>query len=190
MEEFEDEDFGKYEAKNFVEQAALISLARINYIEKKLASLHFAMGSGSRRGYQGEAMPDCSGLRSHLYQELNDAYKNMFMFALVGNNKAIEKKALKMASDRYLREGIHIMSFLDIFNGMNGYSTMEESEFRADIAEALIEKGLDPVAQVTGCPSCHAHRGQSCRNNKMQKVSSHKPRQLAALNVSVNPKEE
>jgi len=93
-----------------------------------------------------------------------------------------------MANDRYLREGgVHIMSYLSI-SGINGpYSSLEESEFRADIAEALIEKGLDPVAQTTKCPTCKARRGQSCRNEKMKKIPSHTERGVAALKISVNP---
>jgi len=185
--DFDNDEWGKYEAKDFVEQACLVALARIRYVEKRITALHLAIGNGDRNSYTDNRV-DAPALKTHLYQELNQAYSELFMFGLLTKNKDLEKKALEMASERYLREGMHIMSYLDIYNRGGSYSVLEDVEFRADIAAALIEKGLDPTSQLVDCPKCHAHKGQSCRDEKMKKIPAHDARGVAAINYAVNQK--
>lgn len=195
--EREEDDFHKAVAemqpKNYTEHAALVALARIKLCEKRIASLHFAAGTyrgASFQGQDGTFEAQFSRMYATLYNDLNKAYSDFLMFGFISANKDLEKKALHMANERYLREGIAIMGYLNIDNNFsNSYSTLEESEFRADIAERLISKGLDPVALVTSCSECHAEKGQSCRNKKYKRISSHKSRQLKALKTSVNGKD-
>lgn len=195
----EEEDFEaaiekmKLAPENFVERAAILALARIKLGEKRIASLHFAAGSQRGRSNAGHDQAfenQFSKMHASLYYDLNQAYSNMFMFTVISNNKNLEKKAAKMANERYLREGVAIMGYLDIeSNSSGGYSTLTESDFRADITEQLLKKGLDPVALVVPCSKCHAYKGQSCRDKKYKKIPSHKPRQLAALKSALNGQE-
>ena len=119
-----------------VNVAAQNALNKVVICENKIKALHYAI-SGLNRRFEiyHEAKLDFSHLHSLLYQELNEAYRVLFMWGVLMKGEVLEK-AKKAALDHYLNEKNGIMGYLN----MEGKFPCElEDQFRAEI-EALRKK--------------------------------------------------
>lgn len=170
-----------------MEDPVAASLAQIKYFEQALEALHFAVRAGNR-GDGNQHQAEFNGLHRAIYEKLHDAYRQFFMWGnFVGGE--VQKKAIKMAQDKFLHDQYSIMSYLQSDGGYRGgHYEDDEQEFKADLKELAIAKGaLDPVAARTECPKCFAPRGRSCRDKNYKKIPNHKERNVASIKTEVHP---
>ncbi len=117
-----------------VNQAWLNALATVELCEQRLAALHFAMkGIESRTK---ELSEECNRLHTQLCDNLNNAYRNIFMWGIVTNKPEYQKEARRIAFKKFLAEQINIMCYLELDNQYPGsWQVEEEEEFRKEIDE-------------------------------------------------------
>lgn len=88
------------------------SLAKILLCESRIEALHYAMsGLGENKNYyKKEAQSEYSAMHSFLYKELNDAYRDFFMWSNIDTKYAA--KAKELARKKYLKDASNIQSYL------------------------------------------------------------------------------
>lgn len=117
-------------------EAAQNALNKVVICENKIKALHYAINGLDRKfELYHEAKLDFSRLHCLLYQELNEAYRVLFMWGVLNKGEALET-AKKAALDHYLSEKTNIMNYLNI---EGSYPGELENQFRAEI-EALRKK--------------------------------------------------
>jgi hypothetical protein len=120
-------------SKNLIKEATQNALNRIELVKSKLAALHYACKDLRADNYHEEIIKeDFSKIHSALYQQLNEAYGNLFMFCAVSGDKKMMIKAKKMALDHYLSEDKYIMGYLG-FDSRSSWDGNLEKQFREEI---------------------------------------------------------
>lgn len=112
-------------------------LDRIALAETRIRALVFIMDGipDYQRRESGSVYQYHSALHAVLYQQLNDAYRDLLMIGLLG--KKAQREARKRAFEHYLKANNSIMHLLDLRGHHPGiFSADEEKEFRAEIEEA------------------------------------------------------
>lgn len=120
-----------------VDEAKVNALQSAYYYEEMRVMMHMiyrAIESNSLRGYEKDKLEECfSFVNNMLFKKESDAYRTYFMWNLAGSDEEHEK-AKRVAYQRYLKEGMAVMQYL---NGKlkhePSYLGVTEEEFRADI---------------------------------------------------------
>ncbi len=118
--------------KTKLSEVSQIALEKVSICENRIKALHYAV-SGltdkfTYKSYKG-AENDFSKLSCFLYEELNEAYRVLFMWGTLIGGEYLEK-AKKAALDHYLTEDVSIMKYLNIHGS---YPESLENSFRKEI---------------------------------------------------------
>ena len=97
--------------------------------QHRIAALQFSVRALSE-GIAGKEHAEYSAISAALYKKLNDRYRDLFLFAVVSDDKELLQAAKKAAFDYYLKEDMEIMNYLG-FSG--SYPSNLESEFREEL---------------------------------------------------------
>ena len=120
--------------KKYIEQAFEYSYGKVCDLEQRIAALHYAAKPVRNKHLntkgESKANVDFGNLHSELYNQLNEAYRNVFMFGVVSYDKKLIVRAKKLAFEHYLKEKCEIMSYLD-FHG--SYPCDLETQFKKEL---------------------------------------------------------
>jgi hypothetical protein len=156
-----------------IDQAVVAALKAVEIAKSRIHALHYAMQGARERGFGNvKEQQEFSALHSLLYKNLNDAYRDLFMWGVV--SKDAERLARKEAFRHYLREGVTIMQYLDHTRmHPSQWSAQEEKEFRAEIKaekdrvrECYCSDSRAENILRTSCGCCGAQAGQACKHMK------------------------
>ena len=124
--------------KNKLSEAGQIALEKVSICENRIKALHYAVegsrGKSSYKAYEN----DFSKLHCFLYDELNEAYRVLFMWGTLIGGEYLEKSK-KAALDHYLKKDSSIMEYLDIHGS---FECSLEEKFRKEI-ELLRKQNKD-----------------------------------------------
>ena len=117
-----------------------MAMLTVECVEQNIAALHLVV-EGLRRGsYRGpeEAVSSAfTTLHAALYQQLNDAYRQLMLMANLGTEEQREN-VRKQAYHQYLRRGISLMGNLELYGlPPRRYYTTDEVAFRKELEEAV-----------------------------------------------------
>lgn len=124
------------EHTGFVSKAFEQSMTKVYEAEQRIAALHYAMEELSkdwgRRRERPQADEQFSLLHASLYQQLNDAYRNVFMWGVVSGDTQLLLRARKAAFNHYLKSNSEIMSHLG-FSWEESIPIKLEEDFRKEL---------------------------------------------------------
>lgn len=126
-------------SKMKLNQAFYTALDRVEVAKSRILALHYAFYPLRSAGrFSGEPKKEFSALHALLYEQLNDAFRALLMFAdFVGPEK--HDAARLAAAKHYLNEKSSIMQYL----GFDGeYGALDDSLFREEIKQALEKPDL------------------------------------------------
>jgi len=116
-----------------VKEATQKALNRIEIAKSKIAALHYACKDLRNNHYKQPIIrEDFSTIHSSLYQELNEAYGDLFVFCAVSGDKEMMVKAKEMALEHYLGENKYVMGYLG-FDLESSWECGLENQFREEI---------------------------------------------------------
>lgn len=127
---------GKVRRTPTVDRATMTALAAVKDAETRLIALEYACrGERQRSGFFGDAAPEYSALHGVLYKRLNDAWRNLMMWTTVNpQNKKVRNEVARLVWERYLRDGMEIMNYLDISNvPPSMYDGADAEMFRSEL---------------------------------------------------------
>lgn len=117
-----------------VNEAVQAAMAHVELCEQRIVALHFAARGLTVDQRTPDVNAGLSALHLALVEQELSAYRNLFMWAAVGNESA-RKEAKRRAFKRFLGERKSIMQLLDVEGKYPGqWSGAEEEEFRAELA--------------------------------------------------------
>jgi len=120
-------------SKSLIKEASQNALKRIELIKSKITALHYACKDLRSNNYKEPVIKnDFSAIHGVLFAELNDAYRDLFMFCAVSADKDMLILAKKEALDHYLKENCYIMGYLG-FDSQGSHSANLEKQFRQEI---------------------------------------------------------
>jgi hypothetical protein len=118
-----------------VPQAVNAALLRVEVCKNKIACLDYAVRD--LRDRYSDSKGDYSKLRCELYGQLNDAYRDLFMFGCISLSPADMRLARKEAFRHYLSKDHGIMGYLSTTPAFypSSYGSDEEAAFRKELEE-------------------------------------------------------
>jgi hypothetical protein len=119
------------------------ALERIRLAESRIIALHYAYDGIPRyKRERGVARSDFHELNAELYQEVNEAYRALLMWAIIIPDE-MQTRVRKMVMDKYLKNTSSIMGYLEL-DGQppSMWSGTDEEAFRAELAQ-FMEKQTD-----------------------------------------------
>ena len=113
-----------------INKATESALARVGICEARIRALFFAF-EGVMDKITRKTKDEYSMLWVELHKDLNDAYRQLFMWGVI--NPKVRLKAKEMAYQHYLRKNSEIMHLLNQDGSYTSYSVQEEQNFRQEI---------------------------------------------------------
>jgi len=132
----------KKQKKSSIDSAVQAALNSIAISRSRIVAFHYAvkgLGNSQWRMNEPHIQKAVSALNGVLYEELNEAYRRLFMWGIF--DEKARKEAIDAAAEHFLKERMSIIELLfdDVRFRPERWETETEKRFRDEIA-ALIKR--------------------------------------------------